>query len=194
MDEEEIDRLVVRVRADTASFARDVTEMRGMLEGPFEAGAERAGRALEGALLRAVRTGKLGFEELKAVALKVLGEIAAAAVRDGLDAVLGRAGASGGNGGGAGGLLSALVGLLGAPGRATGGPVSPGRPYWVGERGPELFVPTSAGNVAAPAAAGPREVRVSITVNTSGGEAPRALAQSSRQVARAVKAALAGVE
>lgn len=195
MDEEEIDRLVVRVRADTASFARDVSEMRGMLEGPFEAGAERAGRALEGALLRAVRTGKLGFEELKAVALKVLSEIAAAAVRDGLDTVLGRTGAGGGNGGGAGGgLLSALVGLLGAPGRATGGPVSPGRPYWVGERGPELFVPTSAGSVAAPAAAGPREVRVAITINATVGEAPRALAQSSRQVARAVKAALAGVE
>jgi len=43
-------------------------------------------------------------------------------------------------------------------------------------------------------AAGPREVRVAITVNAGPGEAPRALAQSSRQVARAVKAALAGVE
>ena len=45
----------------------------------------------------------------------------------------------------------ALVGLLGSilglPGRATGGPVSPGRGYLVGERGPELFVPTSAGRV-----------------------------------------------
>jgi hypothetical protein len=64
----------------------------------------------------------------------------------------------------------------------------------VGERGPELFVPTSAGQVAAAGSAGPREVRVAITVNAGAGEAPRALAQSSRQVARAVKAALAGVE
>jgi hypothetical protein len=31
--------------------------------------------------------------------------------------------------------------------RATGGPVSSGRPYIVGERGPELFVPNSSGTV-----------------------------------------------
>jgi phage-related minor tail protein len=84
--------------------------------------------------------------------------------------------------------------FAGAPGRATGGPVSPGRPYWVGERGPELFVPASAGAVSPSAAGGVREVRVAITVNAGPGEAPRALAQSSRQVARVVKAALAGVE
>lgn len=35
-----------------------------------------------------------------------------------------------------------------------------------------------------------REVRVAITVNAGGGDAPRALQQSSRQVARAVRAAL----
>lgn len=186
--DEEIDRLMIGVRADTAAFARDVAEMRGTLEGPFAEGAERAGRALEGSLLRAVRTGKLGLDELRGVALQVLSEIAAAAMRDGLASLFG---AAAGNGGG---LAGALAGLFGAPGRATGGPVSPARAYWVGERGPELFVPTSAGNVAAPTKAGPREVRVAITINASGAEAPRALAQSSRQVARAVKAALAGVE
>jgi hypothetical protein len=31
--------------------------------------------------------------------------------------------------------------------RASGGPVSSGAPYLVGERGPELFVPSSAGQV-----------------------------------------------
>jgi len=187
--DEEIERLVVSVRADTQGFARDVTEMRRELEGPLAAGADRAGRAIESTLLRVVRTGKLGFEDLRAMAVQVIDEIARAAVRDAMHSV------GGGVGGGiGGGLLSVLGGLLGgAPGRATGGPVSPGRPYWVGERGPELFVPTSAGQVAA-GAAGPREVRVAITVNAAAGEAPRALTQSSRQVARAVRAALAGVE
>lgn len=188
--DEEIERLIVSVRADTRGFARDVAEMRGQIEGPLEAGADRAGRAIEGALLRAVRTGKFGFEDLRRVALAVLDEIAAAALRGGLDALSGA-----GGGGAGGGLLGTILGLFsGAPGRATGGPVSPGRPYWVGERGPELFVPSSAGAVAAPVASGPREVRVAITVNAGAGEAPRALAQSSRQVARAVKAALAEVE
>jgi phage-related minor tail protein len=33
--------------------------------------------------------------------------------------------------------------------RAAGGPVSSGQPYLVGERGPELFVPTASGAIAA---------------------------------------------
>lgn len=186
--DEEIERLVVTVRADTRAFARDVAEMRGALEGPLEAGVDRAGRAIETTLSRAVRTGKLGFEDLRVMAVQVLGEIAASALHQGIASL------AGSTGGGLAGLIGGLFG--GAPGRATGGPVSPARPYWVGERGPELFVPASAGTVAAhaPAGSGGRDVRVAITVHASGGEAPRALAQSSRQVARAVKAALAGVD
>lgn len=187
--DEEIEQLIIGVRADTRGFARDVAEMRGAIEGPLEAGADRAGRAIESALLRAVRTGKFGFEDLRRIALSVMDQIAAAALRQGMAAL------GGGGGSGGGGLLGALIGLLGgSPGRATGGPVSPGRPYWVGERGPELFVPASAGAVASPVAGAAREVRVAITINAGASEAPRALAQSSRQVARAVKAALAGVE
>lgn len=102
-------------------------------------------------------------------------------------------------GGGSSGLVSLGTSLLGAalglPGRATGGPVSPGRGYVVGERGPELFVPTSAGAIAAAAPApAPREVRIAITVQAGPGEAPAALARSSRQVARAVSDALAAAE
>ncbi|MGA9581682.1 MAG: tail tape measure protein, partial [Allosphingosinicella sp.] len=96
-----------------------------------------------------------------------------------------------------GGLLAAaaqiLGGLLGAPGRATGGPVAPGRPYMVGERGPELFVPTASGRIEA-GRGGARDIRMSIIVNAAAGEAPQALARSSRQVARAVKQALMRVE
>lgn len=187
--DEEIERLVVSVRADTGAFARDVAEMKGQLEGPLADGLERAGRMLESALLRAVRTGRFGFEDLKRVALAAMAEIAAAAVRTGLQAAAG--------GGGKGGLVGAasqlLGALLGAPGRATGGPVAPGRPYWVGERGPELFVPTAGGRVET-GPGGPREIRMSLTVNAPAGEAPQALARSSRQVARAVKQALMRAE
>ena len=48
--DEEIERLVVSVRADTSAFARDVASMRGELEGPLVAGAGRAGRMIDGAL------------------------------------------------------------------------------------------------------------------------------------------------
>ncbi|WP_010161244.1 hypothetical protein [Sphingomonas sp. PAMC 26617] len=203
---DEIERLVVGVRADTAGFSRDVEAMRASLDGSLVSGAERAGRGIETALVKAVRSGSLGFEDLRKVALSVLDDIAAAALRSGLNAVFGGGsagtsllprtnsggcGCSGGGGTDPVGLLSALGSLFGgAPGRATGGPVSPTRPYWVGERGPELFVPTASGSiVAAGGGGGARDVRVSITVQ-GGSDAPQTLAASSRQVARAVKAAL----
>jgi hypothetical protein len=187
--DEEIERLVVSVRADTGAFARDVAEMKGQLEGPLAQGLERAGRVLEGALLRAVRTGSLGFEDLKRVALAAMAEIASAALRAGLQAASG----GGGKSGLAGAAAQLLSALLGAPGRATGGPVSPGRPYLVGERGPELFVPTAGGRVET-GHTGVREIRLSIRVAAPAGEAPQALARSGRQVARAVRQALSRVE
>jgi hypothetical protein len=185
--DDEIERLVIGVRADTAGFARDVAAMRATLEAGLGAGAERAARSVETALGRAVRTGKTGFDDLKAVALHALGEIAMAALKDGVASVLG----GGGNGGG---LVRVLGGLLGLPGRATGGPVSPGRAYLVGERGPEVFVPTTSGQVAVSGGGGARDIRVAITINAGGSAAPEALARSGRQVARAVRAALMEAE
>jgi phage-related minor tail protein len=123
------------------------------------------------------------------VALQTIDAIAAQALRSGIGEVLSGPGAQP-----FGGLLSGAVGaLLGLPGRATGGPVAPGRGYLVGERGPEVFVPTSAGRVEPGAAAdrAPREVRVSIQLAAPRGTAaPVALQRSSRQVASAVRRAL----
>ena len=48
--DEEIERLVVSVRADTRAFAGDVAAMRAELDGPFAAGLERAGRHWSAAL------------------------------------------------------------------------------------------------------------------------------------------------
>ena len=189
--DEEIERLLVSVRADTSAFARDVADMRGQLEGPLEAGVDRAGRALETALLRAVRTGKVGFEDLKRVALSVMAEIAAAAIRNGIGAVLG----GGGGGGGIGATVGQLLTVLGgAPGRAIGGPVAPGRPYMVGERGPEMFVPSASGRIEPLRSGGGRDIRMSITINAPAGSEPQALARSSRQMARAVRQALMRAE
>lgn len=179
---DDMEPVTARVRVDTADFARQVASLRQELEGPLGTGADRAGRAIETSLLRAVRTGKLGFDDLQTTALSALNAIAASALKTGLNAVVG----------GGGGLAGVLGGLLsGRPGRATGGPVSPGRAYLVGERGPELFVPTASGRVdTGPPPSGAREVRVAITVNAPAGTAPAAMQQSSRQVARAVRAAL----
>jgi hypothetical protein len=189
--DEEIETLLVRVRADTSVFARDVAMMRAELAGPFAAGADQAGRMLENALVRALRTGKLGFEDLKRVALSAMAEIASAAIGNGLKSLFG-----GGGGGGLGGLIGTIIGLVaGAPGKAIGGPVSPGRAYLVGERGPEFFVPTSAGRIDAAAGSRPvRDIRLSISINAPAGGEAQALKASSRQVARAVRQALLRAE
>jgi hypothetical protein len=126
--DEEIERLVVSVRADTGAFARDVAAMREALDGPFADGLERAGARLENALIRAVRTGKFGFEDLKATILAMMGDIAAAAIRGGISAATG--------GGGIGGLLSGLLGgLLGAPGRRRADRWRRGAPSWSASAG-----------------------------------------------------------
>lgn len=184
--DEEIERLVVSVRADTAAFARDVGAMRSELEGPLVAGAGRAGRMIDSALTRAITTGKLGFDDLKRVALSAMAEIAQASLRSLFSS-------SGGGGVGTSlinGLSSLVAGLFGAPGRATGGPVSAGRGYVVGERGPELFVPSSGGRIEHLASGGPRDVRVSIAIQSPAPSDPQVLRQSSRQVARAIRSAL----
>ncbi len=186
---DEIETLLVAVRADTHVFARDVAAMKAELTGPFAAGAERAGRALETALVRALRTGKLGLEDLKRAALSVMAEIASAAIRAGLDALFKGVGGKGGLGSLVTSAGSLFGSLLGAPGLATGGQVSPGRPYLVGERGPELFVPTASGRIETGAGGG-RDVRVSITINAPAGSEGQALQASGRQVARAVRQAL----
>ena len=49
--------------------------------------------------------------------------------------------------GSGGGLVGAIGGLFGGA-RAAGGPVSGGRSYLVGEKGPELFMPRGSGNIA----------------------------------------------
>ncbi|MEQ8311688.1 MAG: tail tape measure protein [Sphingopyxis sp.] len=190
---DEIDEMVVAVRADTGAFRREIAALRDDLRGPLVQGADDAGRAIERALSRAITTGKLGFEDLKRLALSVMADIARAAISGGIGAALGGGGASGGGGGLLSLGTSIAMALFGAPARATGGPVSAGRAYRVGERGPELFVPTASGRIEA---AGPSVRNIAITVNVQGqsGSDPQRLAQTGRQLARAVRRAVAAGE
>jgi hypothetical protein len=74
--------------------------------------------------------------------------------------------------------VGGLLGKLPIPGRQFGGPVSAGRPYVVGERGPELFIPKQAGTVVSKAGA----ITVNNYVDARGG-APG----TDRMVARALR-------
>ena len=188
--DEEIETLMVDVRASTAGFRSDIETMRGALDTTLVDGFAKAGTVLERGLLSAIRRGSLGFDDLKRVALDTFGQIAAQAVQSGIGGLFG--GITSGSNNGLGSILTGAVGaLFGLPGRATGGPVAPGSAYMVGERGPELFVPTSAGRVEAHANGPARDVRVSIQIAPpKGSDAPTALRRSSRQVASQVRRAL----
>jgi hypothetical protein len=85
----------------------------------------------------------------------------------------------------------ALPNILGA--RASGGPVSAGQPYLVGERGPELFMPRSSGSIYPNDAIGMAGANIVVNVDASGsnvqGNQPDAAALG-RVVGAAVQAEL----
>lgn len=97
-----------------------------------------------------IEQGKGVWESFGDAALNVLNKITDKLLDDVLNAIFDVNGALG-SGGGGGFLSSILGGLFGGGGlagaRANGGPVSSGRPYLVGERGPEIIVPRHAATV-----------------------------------------------
>ncbi len=186
--DDNLDTLVVKARADTSGFASGVADIRSQLDGPLASGLDAAGRSLERALIRATTSGKFGFDDLKRVALGALNDIAAQAIRGDLRSLFGGGGSSGG--GLLGNLASAASSLFGgSPGRATGGPVTGGSAYMVGERGPELFVPTAAGRIQ-PLGGGRGAVSVTVNVAAPRDASPGVMQRTGAQVARAVSRAL----
>ncbi len=72
-----------------------------------------------------------------------------------------------------------VAGVLGSfQARADGGPVSAGRPYVVGERGPEVFVPATSGTIQANGAS-----VVNVNIDFSGNVSGEGLRQSAAQIA-----------
>lgn len=127
----------------------------------------RAGTSLARSLARAASDGQVSLAELAR-------------------AVLGAAGAALKGGGLGEALAKSFSGA-----RADGGPVLPGGSYLVGERGPEVFRPASAGSIE-PAGGG----GISVTVNVQSGEASgliRSDAQIAQALARAVSLGARGL-
>ncbi len=186
--------LMIDVRANTQGFEQDLATMRGSFDNTLVAGFTQAGAVLDTGLATALQRGSLGFASLRSTALGALSDVAAQANNSLYSAVSADGGLASSVG------MSSLVGLstlmstvLGLPGRATGGPVSPGQPYLVGENGPEMFVPTSAGAVApnGGAGGGGRDVNVAISITApTPSSTPQSLQRSGRQVASAVRRAL----
>ena len=58
--------------------------------------------------------------------------------------------------------------LSNLPGRASGGPVTAGEPYWVGEAGPEVYIPQRSGTIVSNNNLGKLGQTVYVTVNFDG--------------------------
>lgn len=71
--------------------------------------------------------------------------------------------------------------------RANGGPVGAGRPYLVGERGPEMFVPGAQGNIVPNNAMGSTSIVVNVDASGSSVEGE---AEQSRQLGKMLGAAV----
>lgn len=136
----------------------------------LKAPAERAARSIDEAFTRAGASLARSLARAAADGQVSLGELARAVLGAASTALKG-------------GLTEALSKSFSGA-RADGGPVLPGGAYLVGERGPEVFRPTSAGNIE-PAGGG----GVSVTVNVQGGDVAglvRSDAQLAQALARAV--------
>lgn len=130
----------------------------------------RAGASLTRSLTRAAADGEVTLAEL---ARAVLNAVNAAA---------------GARGGGLSGAIAAALGGFGGA-RADGGPVLGGGAYLVGERGPEVFRPASAGTIEPMGGRSGSGAGVTVNVTVDGGA--EGLLRSETQIARMLARAAA---
>jgi hypothetical protein len=154
---------VQEAHAKTEAHLNELLEAKTITQETYNRAMEEATRVLNEAELRAnevksalVDLGREGLDAVVAFAIggkNAFADFARFAIRELVKIVIKLAlvkafsfvlgtGTGGGSSGGIGGILG---GVLGA--RAGGGPVAAGRPYLVGERGPELVVPRQSATV-----------------------------------------------
>jgi len=141
------------------------------------------GMSIKSGVVDAIQGAVDGTKSLGEVAANVLNNIANKI----LDVAVNMAlfGAMSGTGTG-GGLLG---GFFRPPGKALGGPVSAGSPYMVGERGPELFMPSRGGSIIPNNALGGGSTSVVVNVDASGSNVQGDQAQG-KQLGVAISAAV----
>jgi hypothetical protein len=156
-----------RQAAEAAAALEALKEPAARAAASIDEAFARAGESLVRSLGRAAADGEVSLAEL---AQAVLAAINAAS-----------------RGGTGGGLAQALTAALGGGfggARAGGGPVTSGGAYLVGERGPEVFRPASAGSVE-PAGGG-----LTVNVTVQGDRGAPSLLRSEAQIAQALARAV----
>ena len=127
------------------------------------------------------------FQELIQTIQDVIAKVqeAVSAIQNGLGAWAGvgdNAAAIANSGASLGDIINATIGAIGAEFRAEGGPVSAGRPYIVGEQGPELFVPGTGGAIVPNGQMGGATLKIdNITIHANSESEGRAAARGFRE-------------
>lgn len=134
------------------AYSDSINKTRGQIDEAIQGVAANGMKALDDGLVNAITH----FKSLGDVAKNVLDTIVSGLVRVGIEkaiigplsnALFGGGSSAGGSGGGLGGLLSGALGSIFHAGRASGGDVSAGTAYMVGENGPEVFKPGTSGKI-----------------------------------------------
>jgi len=138
-----------------SSFAesmKKIAEEAADLQTQLENVAVRGLQSLEDNLVSVVMQTKSAKDAFKDMARSIIADIIRIQIRQAIIAP----------------IAAAFGGTTAAP-RAMGGPVTAGRPYLVGERGPELFVPGRNGGIVPNGQMGGAGVTVNQTINLSTG-------------------------
>lgn len=138
---EALKRFQQQAGMDLESIQQDTAARMAAITAPFEKAVEFAdqlSKNLAQSIVYGQSIGQALVNSFKAAA--------AEAMANGLFKLL--LGDKSGGGGLFGGIFKGIGSIFGGA-RANGGPVSPGKAYMVGERGPELIVPRAAGHVIA---------------------------------------------
>jgi phage-related minor tail protein len=175
------DRVVVSIAADLSPLSQSLAQA-GRDVNSFAAdtvgGAARtmsdsfssASRSLTSGILKATETGKLSVRDMVD---SIVRDLARVAIKDFVVAPIENAAKS---------IVGSIASSIG--GLAVGGPVAPGTAYVVGERGPELFVPS--GNIVPNTA----PARPQIVLNVQARDA-QSFIKSESQIAAMMMRALA---
>ena len=140
-------------------------------------------KSMEDSLVTFVRTGTLSFKKL---ADSIINDMIRIAIRQAIIApILG----------GFGDIFSKSTKKIGpklpATPRASGGPVSSGSPYLVGEKGPEIFIPNKSGKIAPNSSIGNTVINVSVNAQGTEVQGNEAQGQSlGRVIASAIQVEL----
>lgn len=163
-----------------ASFLDSLPKTAGEINEAFQSIEVEGLRSLNDGITEAIVNGKSLGSVFKSVANSIISDLVRIAVQQAIIKPLGESLFGGGGGGGlfssilnfgatafGGGGIKSTGNILG---RASGGPVSAGQPYIVGEKRPELFVPRVSGTII-PSIKGLGGQALSLVVNAPGATA-----------------------